>query len=108
MNRRKAEIRKAVLDILSGRASSEFPQNQFGHLKEGVAKVLESRGGTPPGRLPMDFYPELSGEDETILREVFWDLFIEKVITIGCDGMNPEFPWFRLHSEAVSGIGNLK
>jgi hypothetical protein len=37
-----------------------------------------------------------------IVLEVFWDLFIERIVTVGKDAANDSMPSFRLHSDARS------
>jgi hypothetical protein len=102
MNARKQEIRKITLDILLGREKTTYESTQFAHLKSGVAEVMARRSSTSPGRLPLTGYPELSEQDALLLQEVFWDLFLDRIITIGLNPENPDFPWFRLHSEAAA------
>jgi hypothetical protein len=46
----------------------------------------------------------LEPADESLVQEIFWDLVVEKVLTIGKNPANPNFPWFRLHSEASENI----
>jgi len=91
------EIRAAVLDILSGREKNlPYDHNQFGHLGTGVAEVFvrrEKPGGPAPGSRGVHQLPSADGE---VFLEVFWDLFREGIITLGLDGMNKEFPFFRL------------
>jgi hypothetical protein len=43
---------------------------------------------------PGDFY--LDPEDEDRVREIIWYLIIERIITIGIDSSNPEWPWLKL------------
>jgi hypothetical protein len=105
MKERKNEIRQAVLDILFERAEVTYPANQYPHLKIGVAEVLDRKSGRVTNRLR----DAVLGEPEaTILLEVFWDLVVEKIITIGANDMNSEVPWFRLHSEAKSRLKKAK
>ena len=91
------ELRTAAFDVLAGRVKSQYTPNQFGHLKIGVAKALEERGLQPPQ--PHSIYPAdtaLDGADASTLLEVFWDFFVQGIITLGIDDPNPEFPWFHL------------
>jgi hypothetical protein len=96
---RKQQLREIVLDLLAGRAKIPYYEiDQFAHLKIGVAEVLRRRSGG--GSMDTLGDPRLEGEDADILLEIFWDLFREGVITLGLNATNPEFPRFRIHSEA--------
>jgi hypothetical protein len=100
MKKRKQLMRRVVLDIICGREKVQYEPNRFPHLLAGVTEVMIRRKVEPPkDRMPYDMYPELSDEDKDLVREVFWDLVIERVITIGLNASNPDFPWFKLHSE---------
>lgn len=104
MENRKVEIRAIVLDILFGKEPTQYGASQFGHLAHGVAEVMARRDTAVPGRMSMGMYPELSSGDKMILQEVFWDLFLDRVITIGLNADNPAYPWFRLHSSAEQNL----
>lgn len=52
---------------------------------------MARRDSNSPGQLPMSIYPELSESDALLVREFFWDLFLERVITIGLNPANPDF-----------------
>jgi len=100
MNERKQIIRDIVLDIISGREKLQSPPNQLPHLEVNVVEVMIRRKIEPSGgQVPYDVRQKLSNEDADIVREVFWDLVIEKIITVGFNSSNPDFPWFKLHSE---------
>jgi hypothetical protein len=104
MAKTKSEIREIVLDILFGRERTEFGASQFGNLALGVAEVIARRDAITQNRMSDGRSLELSNSDKMIMHEVFWDLFIDRVITIGLDCNNREFPWFRLHSEAEENV----
>jgi hypothetical protein len=94
------EIRAAFLDLLAGREKAEYyTLDQYGHVSKNIAIVLQSR------ELPADEirkqrerneYPYLCRPDDRLLSEVFWNLFLERIITLGAEGGEPIFPWFRL------------
>ncbi|OPY37337.1 MAG: hypothetical protein A4E35_01252 [Methanoregula sp. PtaU1.Bin051] len=99
------EIRKATLDILSGRERSSFTPNQFVHLRIGVAEVLHKRDGTTthPGQRE----PQLTQNDQDLFQEVFWDLFRQNIITLGTSGdPNAAYPWFRVSSFGKKALAN--
>jgi len=99
---RKAKIRAITLDILFQKVKVTFEPFNFNHLKIGVAEHLDEGGGKQENRgLYSGSYAseaKLTNSDTEILMEVFWDLVVEKVFTIGSDADNPAYPNFRLHS----------
>lgn len=101
MSSRKIQLRQIVLDIVTGKEKVTYGATQFSNLLAGVAEVLgkQSGKGRDYGAI---FGPEakLNGDDADIVREIFWDLVVEKILTIGLDASNPNFPWFKIHSEA--------
>jgi hypothetical protein len=104
-NHSKEEIRKVVLDLLSGRERVLHTLNQFRNLEHGVAEVFAKREG--PGHDTGSEFPHvhhLSEQDQEKLLEVFWDLFLERILTLGSDHVNYEFPYFRIHSSATDRI----
>jgi hypothetical protein len=82
------EIRSAVVDILLGNGCE--PVLQFGRLPNAVHQVLSLRAGKDPGSLRQN------NQDEELVRDVFWDLFRQGVITLGMNNANSNWPWFRL------------
>jgi hypothetical protein len=100
---RKAELREIVLNIIFQRVQV-FDPFQFGNLTAGVAEVLSQRSGNLPNPSNYPSERRLKDCDEVIVREIFWDLFIQRVITLGADAANADFPHFRLHSEAADAL----
>jgi hypothetical protein len=88
------EIRTAVLDIILGREQTTYSPDQFGHLIVGVEEVLDRREGRSVG--PNGRRNGLSQNDSNLVREVFWDLFLQRIITLGIDDSNRAFPFFSL------------
>lgn len=109
MSARKLQLRQIVLDIVTGKEQVSYDFHQFTSLLTGVAEVLGKQSGR--GRdYGAVFGPEakLDADDSDIVREIFWDLVVEKILTIGSDSANPNFPWFKLHSEATSNLKSNK
>lgn len=105
MNHSYEEIRSAAFEILSERAPSTYPLNQYPHLKIEVGKVLDAYDKLPPK--PPSSYPAdsaLTKEDAETLREVFWDLFRQGILTLGKDETNNTFPFFRVTSHGVKAV----
>lgn len=93
------EIRDATFDVLSGRVSSNYSLDHYPHLKIEVGKVLDTYDNIPqktPSNYPAD--SALSKDDSETLREVFWDLFRQGIVTLGKDESNNSFPFFRVTS----------
>lgn len=88
------ELRTVVLDVILGREQARQTPDQFGHLIEGVEDVLDRREGRPVD--PHGRRVGLSANDSNLVREVFWDLFLQRIITLGIDNSNREFPFFSL------------
>lgn len=93
------EIRGATFDVLSGRVSSSYPLDHYPNLKIEVGKTLYTYDNIPPK--PPSIHPAdiaLSQDDSETLREVFWDLFRQGIVTLGKNESNPFFPDFRVTS----------
>ncbi len=105
MNPRKIIIKEIVLDVLFEKEQVQFPPSQFGNLISGIAEVMIRRKiPQPTGYMPLDIYGQLSEGDLLLAHEIFWDLVYSRVLTIGLDASNLDFPWFRLHSEAATNL----
>ena len=100
---RKAKVKEILLAYLRQPNPNDIstPYREVAKVKEQVAKRIaewEGRSST--------YEDALNREDDKVFNEVFWDLFLEKVITLDTDfgsamqsGSKP--PRLRLHSEAV-------
>lgn len=93
------EIHAAIIALLAGheKSSSGYSPENFDGLELAVAELFERRredGTRRPGLRSQG----LSEEDSDIVREVFWDLFRQGIITLGRDRRNREFPWFCVSS----------
>jgi len=88
------EIRGAALDVLAGREKGSLEPSQYSHLESGVAEVFARREA--PGQQRRHDSPQLSAADADLFMEVFWDLFRQGIITLGCDRSNKAFPFLRV------------
>jgi hypothetical protein len=88
------ELRSVTLDILARRERSSYSPDQFAYLVIGVAEVVEQREGKPDQRRGSD--AQLSVADRELVREIFWDLFRQGVITLGSDNANQNYPHFKV------------
>ncbi len=87
-------IRKLVIEVLKNGVS------QYGDIRSGVANKLTDYGySQETTSFLMSYsrsYKELSKDDEDKVNQVVWDLIIERILTIGLDGTNNEWPFLRL------------
>src|SRR5262245_18414577 len=96
------DIRAVAIDVLAGREKVNYDPTQYASLQSDVAEVLARReqATVPSGR------GFLSRADSLIFQEVFWDLFLQRIITIGLDDTTREFPFFRLSSYGKRILAN--
>ena len=92
------EIRSVVLDIISGRVKGQYEPNQFAHLLANVSEVFTKREGNTNQSMSYGA-PQLSYNDSELFREIFWDLFLQRIITLGSDNSNRDFPFFKVSSQ---------
>ncbi len=93
------EIRAIAVELLSGRVRGQFANNQIGHLKINIAECLAKRGAqSSPSQAGYRGEPRLSGMDDQLADEVFWDLFRQGIVMLGLDAHNQGLPWFRVTS----------
>lgn len=105
MTNRKRLLREIVLDVLFGREQGTYPPNLIANLKTTVAEVLGRKSPAPDKTFsPFPQQARLDYDDDALVQEIFWDLLIERVVTIGMDASNSELPWFRLHSETAENL----
>jgi len=93
------EIRDATFKVISEDTGSTSSLEQYNNLKIKVGETLDKYDNIPPK--PRTSYPAdnaLSIEDSEILREVFWDLFRQGIVTLGKDEFNHSFPFFKVTS----------
>ncbi len=45
--------------------------------------------------------------DKLLAQEIFWDLIYQRVLTLGIDVANREFPFFRLHSNFEENVEKI-
>ena len=95
MNKRKQFIQQIVLDILWGRKEiTHHSPRQLDHLEAGVYEVIDAEDQHVEG-------------DKLLVQEIFWDLIYQRVLTLGTDLANREFPFFRLHTDFEENVNQL-
>ena len=100
------ELRSVIVDILMGHEKTRYPPEQYSSLVSGVDEVLARRGGPAP-EVPLTSSPDevrLGPHDAELVRDVFWDLFRQGVITLGLNDNNDKWPWFRLTQYAKTTL----
>src|SRR4051812_3545644 len=89
------ELRGITLDIFSGRAASNrSAPRDYNTLLTRVADEISQREQAPAGQHSFG-ESQLHPFDSDTMQEVFWDLFRQSIITLGCDG-DPSFPFYHL------------
>ena len=104
------EIRQVVIDILSQREKGAHVGNvnNFVGLNDTVAKVFVVREtGAAANDLEVH-HAKLPYQDEEYLREVFWDLFLQRIIVLGMNSANPEYPWFKVSVQVKPMCGRVR
>jgi hypothetical protein len=90
------EIRDVVIEVLLRPLPDTVTRsapNGFPGLVASVGVVFLQREGRQV--LPTDG-ERLHPLDRELVRDVFWDLFRQGVITLGINDANPTWPWYRL------------
>ncbi|MDR0477102.1 MAG: hypothetical protein LBH14_04095 [Desulfobulbaceae bacterium] len=112
------EMRRAALDIFAERENALFHfygteydnphcstyekcmPKQYADLSFGIARVFakqEGRQHQQPGYRGPDA-TTLDAQEQELFLELFWDLFRQGIISLGCDNDNPIFPFFHVTS----------
>jgi len=91
-------LRKLILEALK-----EGKGSQYLAIVNGVEKLAAQQNLFPGPNKRLD-----SGDKIKIL-EIMWDLIIERILTVGVDECNPDWPWVRLsdYGESVVKEGVL-
>jgi hypothetical protein len=107
------EVRQVVIEILQKDPSrgghpaiNGFP-NQFNDLARQVGIIFAQRASTRGLQIDPAASHALHAKDEELIRDVFWDLFRQGVITLGKNSSNDNWPWFRLSHFGSTTIRTL-
>jgi len=99
------EIRQTALDILGGRVQTQYTNNQYVHFRNNVADLLKKRQEQMIGQEIQNF--SFSKQDDNYFQEVFWDLFLQRIITLGMENdPHQSYPFFRISSFGKQMIEN--
>ncbi len=85
-------IRRLVLETFHDESNTQYIS-----VLRNVGKLAHSRGLIDREHLPR--------EDAVKANEIVWDLIVERIITLGIDSNNEEWPWLRLTEYGKSVIG---
>jgi len=97
-------LRGIVIDILLGKETIKYGVGNFQYLSDGVAEVMIRRD-EPFDDMPMvSGGPRMDDRDAEMVRDVFWDLFRQGLITLGNTTSNDAWPNFRLSHHATQTL----
>lgn len=100
------EIRNLILEYLKKNA-----ETQYSSICNGVAQIAVNRGIAPnpqPNTAIQGATYSLDDHDSELVREIIWDLIIERILTIGVDSTNPNWPFLKLTSYGLEIIKSQK
>jgi len=89
------EIRSLVLETFKNLSQSDITQYLTVCSNVASLAVQKQLVQNPSNGLTYHVH-ELSSIDQDKIREIIWDLIIERVITIGGNSSNPNWPWLSL------------
>ncbi len=98
------EARTLVLRYLA--SNPRF--TQVGRIHVGVGELIAREAGQWRQGIPIDGVQYLGRNGIALINEVVWDLIIERVLTIGSDSANPEWPWLRLTDFGLEVAGQQR
>lgn len=101
-----SELRPLVLE-----AFKRSPQTQYIGLCNEVATIAVEKGVVPNPRGNTIVYGGsfcLSGGDENRVREIIWNLVVERVVTIGMNNSNPAWPWLSLTEYGLEVVNSTE
>jgi hypothetical protein len=86
------EARTLVLRYLASNPDCE----RVGTIHSGVGELIGREAGQPGQRFFADGRGFLGRGDIPLINEVIWDLIVERVLTVGADSANPDWPFIHL------------
>jgi hypothetical protein len=88
------EIRSIILETLKNESRTSYHSICANVAELAVKKgiVTDPRGG----QIVFGGKYDLSVSDREKVREIIWNLVIERILTIGMDDQNPSWPWLKL------------
>jgi len=106
---KKNILRKLILEFMK-----ENPGTQYNGIMRGVEELTKKHDIFPPeaeckeNRIDFSFYRDkrLNPIDELNINEIIWDLIIERILTVGRDNSNENWPWLRLTKFGENVIKN--
>ena len=101
-------LRKLILEVLK-----EGKGSQYLVIVDEVEKLAAQRNLFPTreecekGGVDYNRYYQskrLSPNDKLKIQEIIWDLIVERILTVGVDDCNPDWPWVRLSEYGESVV----
>jgi len=99
------ELRAVVIDILLGKEKIKNGAGNYRYLSAGVGEVLVRRGAPYTDMQQYSGDIRMDDREVELVRDIFWDLFRQGLVTIGRDDMNDAWPNFRLSHNADQTLG---
>ncbi len=106
LNMPLSELSPLVLE-----AFKRSPQTQYLGLCNMVASIAVEKGFVPNPQGNAIVYGgsfSLSGRDEDRVREIIWNLIVERVVTIGMNNSNPAWPWLSLTEYGLEVVNSTE
>lgn len=96
-------LRELILE-----AFSILPKTSANAIESKVAYLAKQKNLVPTeeNRQYFSSEPRLSDADSLNLNQIIWDLITERIITMGTDTLNSEWPWLRLTEFGKSVISS--
>lgn len=88
------ELRSLALE-----AFKKSPETQYLGLCNLVAELAVQKGlaaNPQEGIVTFGASYQLNSHDEDRIREIIWDLIVSRLVTIGINSSNPNWPWLKL------------
>jgi hypothetical protein len=101
-----SELKPLVLE-----AFKRSPQTQYLNLCNAVASIaIEKKLDTNPQGNSIVYGGGfcLSGRDEDRVREIIWNLVVERVVSIGMNNSNPAWPWLSLTEYGLDVVNSTE
>jgi hypothetical protein len=100
------ELRPLVLESFK-----RNPNTQYLNICNAVASIAIEKGyisNPQGGTFGFGGSVPLSGKDEDNVREIIWNLIIERVVTIGMNSSNTNWPWLSLTKYGLEVAGSAE
>jgi hypothetical protein len=87
------DVKSTIMKLLWGELEPAYELNQWTSLLYSISK---HKPNTNQIQLNSNKQMNLTANEESYAREIFWGLFSSGIITLGINESNPNFPFFQL------------